>query len=332
MPRASPAIPANRLGLGLPHRGRCYDPVAPTRSLHRIQVTISAHGVQRRTEPRSISGRVFVSLGTSEDVVLVTDEVVERRPRRTRRWRRTRCWRRARSSASARGPASRPAASRRSAAAATARRGTPPAASAAAASAVDAVGRVGGPAPAAGQVVGGQPDLQLLRRAAPRPATSRGSDPSASTRTLCLPASSVARDQRRDARGRRCRSRRARPSGSDATWIFPGSTRGRNSSLDASCTAWIRSSTPPSTSRKTRLSTLPVLDVVEVQVEQELLAARADAAGDDAAHAQRHAGAARGRRCRRGRPARGARSRRRGARGTPPCRRSRSRRAGRRRR
>src|SRR6185437_9351925 len=36
---------------------------------------------------------------------------------------------------------------------------------------------------------------------------------------------------------------------------------------------------------------LSLLDVVEVQVEEELLAARADASGDDPAHPQRDAGA-----------------------------------------
>ena len=113
----------------------------------------------------------------------------------------------------------------------------------------------------------------------------------ASTRTLCLPASRVRRDEGRDAEvGVVDRHARAVRVGGDLD--LPGLDARRNSSLDASWTALMRFSTPPSTSRKTRLSTRPSWTLFRFRLNRYLLAAGADAAGDDAAHAQRHAGAA----------------------------------------
>src|ERR1041385_3914713 len=59
--------------------GACYDPVADPRSLYRIEVTTSAHVVQRGAwRGRYFLRAIFVVFGTAEDIVVVADEVIDR--------------------------------------------------------------------------------------------------------------------------------------------------------------------------------------------------------------------------------------------------------------
>ena len=72
----------------------------------------------------------------------------------------------------------------------------------------------------------------------------------------------------------------------------PGSTGGRNSSSRRRLHRRNQVRHAAFDQTKDVVLDLAGLDVVQVQVEQILISARAHCAGDDAAHAQRHAGAA----------------------------------------
>ena len=222
MPRPRTAIPQNCLAVRgrsrpPPLRSGSVRPVAPT-----PLVTTSAHGVQRAPRDVRFQGALLVMLGTSEDVVSVADEVVERDRGQDGGRRRRRCWP---PSAKCRfWSRSCIAACRESTVRlelrqhAQERRPRPerrrprvPV----------AVGGVGGPAAPPRQVVGGEPDLQLLPgqdldpRRPGEAAVGLDAD-------VVLAGEQRGRDERRDARGRRCRSTTRAPSGLGGDLDLPG--------------------------------------------------------------------------------------------------------------